>query len=65
MDVKKNINQIVALTEKNIRLNLRFKISFIIGLITPIIMIAMPLIIMNRFFPEINLIVYQFIAYKV
>ena len=65
VDIKKNLTQIIALTEKNIRLNLRFKVNFIISLLTPLITIAMPLIIMNRFFPEINLIVYQFIAYKV
>lgn len=65
VDIKKNFIQIIALTEKNLRLNLRFKVNFIISLLTPIITIAMPLIIMNRFFPEINLIVYQFIAYKV
>lgn len=65
VDIKKNLTQIVALTEKNIRLNLRFKVNFIIGLLTPIITIAMPLIIMNEFFPEINFIVYQFLAYKV
>ncbi len=65
VDIRKNVTQILALTEKNLKLNLRFKIGFIIGLITPLIAIAMPLIIMNRFFPEINLIVYQFIAYKV
>jgi len=63
--IKKNVIQILALTEKNLKLSLRFKINFIIGLITPVITIAMPLIIMNRFFPEINLIIYQFIAYKI
>ena len=63
--IRKNITQILALTEKNVKLSLRFKINFIIGLITPVITIAMPLIIMNRFFPGINLIVYQFIAYQV
>jgi len=65
VDIKKNLTQIIALTEKNVKLNLRFKVNFIISLLTPIITIAMPLIIMNRFFPEIELIVYQFIAYKI
>ena len=65
VDIKKNLTQIIALTEKNVKLNLRFKASFIIGLLTPIFTIAMPLIVMNRFFPAIDLIVYQFIAYKV
>ncbi len=65
VDIKKNLTQILALTEKNVRLNIRFKVNFIIGLLTPIITIAMPLIIMNRFYPGINFVLYQFIAYKV
>jgi len=65
VDIRKNVSQILALTEKNVKLNLRFKINFFVELITPIITIAMPLIIMNRFFPEINFIIYQFIAYQV
>ncbi len=63
--IKRNLNQILALTEKNLKLNLRFKFNFIISLLLPIITIAMPLIVMNRFFPEVNLLVYQFIAYKI
>lgn len=62
---KRNINQVLALTEKNLKLNMRFRLNLIINLLLPLIMIAMPLIIMNRFFPEVNLIVYQFIAYKI
>lgn len=63
--IKNNLRQIIALTEKNLKLNLRFKLPLIIGMFTPIITIAMPLIIMNSFFPSVNLILYQLIAYKI
>jgi len=63
--IKNNLRQIIALTEKNIKLNLRIKSMLIIGMFTPLITIAMPLIVMNSFFPSVNLILYQFIAYQV
>ncbi|MFX1500543.1 MAG: hypothetical protein ACFFDH_06205 [Promethearchaeota archaeon] len=48
--IKHNISQIFALTEKNIKLQLRFKLEFILGFINPLISILMPLIIFNAFF---------------
>ena len=49
ISIKNNISQILALTEKNIKLNLRFKFSFIFSFIFPIVSILMPLIIMGQF----------------
>ncbi len=63
--IKNNLRQIIALTEKNFKLSIRFKANIIIGMFTPFITIAMPLIVMNSFFPSENLILYQFIAYQI
>lgn len=74
--IKKNLFQIYALTEKNIKLNLRFKYQVIISYITPILSILMPLIILEQFFQfserfdfsvwnENNYLVFQFMAYQV
>lgn len=48
--IKDNGSQILAITEKYIKLDLRFKISFAVSFILPIFSIIMPLIIMGRFF---------------
>ncbi len=48
--IKHNISQILAITEKNIKLNIRFKYHFIMRFIDPIISIIMPLIIFNKLF---------------
>ncbi len=74
--IKKNLIQIFALTEKNVKLNLRFKYQVIISFITPILSILMPLIILEQFFQfserfdfsiwnENNYFVFQFMAYQV
>jgi len=74
--IKKNLFQIFALTEKNIKLNLRFKYQVIISYITPIISILMPLIILEQFFQFSerfnfsvwnvnNYLVFQFMAYNI
>ncbi len=72
--IKRNLNQIFAITEKNIKFNLRFKFNLIISFITPIITIIMPLILMGEIFhfkdkygvwTSTNFIIYQFIAYNI
>ena len=72
--IRKNMSQIFAITEKNIKFSLRFKFNLVISFITPIISIIMPLILMgqlfnfnNRFGPwsASNFIVYQFTAYNI
>jgi len=72
--LKDNLSQILALTEKNIKLQTRFKFHIIFQVINPIIAILMPLILMgtlfnfnNQFGPWTaeNFIVYQFMAYQI
>ncbi|MFX1463279.1 MAG: ABC transporter permease [Promethearchaeota archaeon] len=72
--IKKNLTQIFALTERNIKLKLRFKFSLIISYFLPIISILMPIIILSKFFSlnnqfgpwtTTNYLIYQFIAYKI
>ncbi len=72
--IKRNINQIFAITEKNIKFKLRFKFNLIISYITPIMGIIMPLILMGQLFnfktkygpwSAENFIIYQFVAYNI
>ncbi|MHA1695863.1 MAG: ABC transporter permease [Candidatus Helarchaeota archaeon] len=71
---RENFNQIYALAEKNIKLELRFKFRFIMSFINPIIGIIMPLIVMNSFvsynvsfgpWNSNNFAVYQLLAYDI
>ena len=72
--IKKNLSQILALTEKNLKLETRFKFTLIVNYLSPIITILMPMIIMGQFlqfnnrigtWDESNFLVYQFIAYNI
>ncbi len=72
--LKYNFSKIIAITEKNIKLGLRFKYALIIGFVTPIIGIILPLVIMGVFFETResigpwnaqNIFLYQFIAYQI
>lgn len=72
--IKKNLSQILATTEKNIKFHLRFKLNLIITLTTPFVSIIIPLILMGQLFifrdsfgiwTERNFIIYQFIAYNI
>lgn len=72
--IKLQFFQIFAITEKNLNLRLRFKFQIIISFIRPIIGIAMPLIVLGRFFDlntefgpwnESNYMVFQFLAYQI
>ncbi|MEE9378526.1 MAG: ABC transporter permease, partial [Candidatus Lokiarchaeia archaeon] len=72
--IKDNLSQIIALTEKNLKLETRFKFNLITAFLTPIITILMPMIIMGQFFQfrdhigtwdESNFLVFQFIAYNI
>ena len=73
-DIKRNIAQIIAITDKNIKINTRYKFNLLISYITPIIGILMPLILMGQIFnlqdnvglwTQNNFIIYQFIAYNI
>lgn len=72
--IKDNLSQIIALTEKNIKLELRYKFSLIMTYISYIISIFVPLIIMGNIFAlrtnigpwsASNFLLYQFIAYEI
>lgn len=72
--LRDNASQILALTEKNVKLQLRFKFGLITSYITTIISILMPLIIMGNLFENraqigpwtaSNFALYQFIAYNI
>ncbi len=71
--IKDNLSQIMALTEKNIKLQLRYKLGLILSYLTHIISIFTPLIIMGNLFEfravgewtSDNFILYQFIAYNI
>jgi ABC-type polysaccharide/polyol phosphate export permease len=72
--IKENFSQVIALTEKNIKLQLRYKLGLILSYITHIITIFTPLIIMGNIFAlrtsvglwtSNNFVLYQFIAYNI
>ena len=72
--IRRQALQIFALVEKNLRLSLRFKFNVVISFLMPIITIAMPLIILGKFFTlntefgpwnESNYMVFQFMAYQI
>lgn len=72
--IKNRLSKILALIEKNVKLNLRFKFALIISFITPIISILMPLIIFGQFFefnPQFgpwnisNYLIFPLIAYNI
>lgn len=72
--IKKNLIQIFALTEKDLKLTLRYKSTMLTLLITPFFPLLMALIIMNKFFKTNakfgpwtaeNYLVFLFIAYNI
>jgi len=72
--VKDNLSQILALTEKNIKLQTRYKFHIIFAVINPIIALMIPLVLMGTLFrfnsqfgpwTAQNFIIYQFIAYQI
>ncbi len=72
--IKRNVVQIFAITEKNLKFGLRFKFNLLISYLTPIISIIMPLILMGTIFEfrgsvdlwdETNFIIYELIAYNI
>jgi len=72
--IRSNLLQIYAITEKNIKLNIRFKYSIVFTFINPIIWVLMPLIVMGQLFEFSdqfglwtveNYLVFQFIAYNI
>ncbi|MFX1394685.1 MAG: ABC transporter permease [Promethearchaeota archaeon] len=72
--LKEQLSQIYAIAENNIKLSLRYKINFILRLISPIISIIIPLIILGKFFEynaefgpwnKSNYMIYIFMAYNI
>lgn len=72
--IKNDFVQIFALTEKDLKLQMRFKLFFFLNLFTPTITILLPLILMSLLFKTNaefgvwtaeNFFVYQFIAYNI
>lgn len=72
--IKNNLSQIFAITEKNIKLRLRFKAQILISYLTPIISLIMPLIVMRKFFEfnskfgpwnGTNVMVFYFLGYNI
>ena len=72
--IKNRLSKILALIEKNVKLNIRFKFALIFSFITPIISILMPLIIFGQFFefnPQFgpwnisNYLIFPLIAYNI
>lgn len=73
-DLVDNLSQIIALTEKNIKLELRYKFGLIFRYITYFVSIITPIIILGNIFelrPNLgawtsqNYYLYQFIAYNI
>ena len=72
--IKENLSQIIALTEKNIKLELRYKFGLIFTNITYIISVITPLIVLGNIFElrttlgpwtSQNFYLYQIIAYNI
>lgn len=72
--IRRQALQIFALVEKNLRLSLRFKFNVFMSFLMPIISIAMPLIILGKFFTlnaefgpwnESTYMVFQLLAYQI
>lgn len=72
--IKNNFRQIFAIAEKNFTMTLRYKVSLIMGYITPIIQLIFPIIIMSKLFSlqenfgpwtNENYLIYLFIGYNI
>ena len=72
--IKENIIQINAIVEKNVKLNIRFKLPLILSFIRPLISLIIPIIIMGQLFTfttntnfgpwdETNYVVFQLVAW--
>ena len=48
--IRINLNQILAIAEKNLKVILRFKFTLIMYYVNPLLQILLPLIVMNQFF---------------
>ena len=74
VNLKDNFSQIYAIAEKNVKLQLRFKLNWILGMTFPILGIILPLIVMGQLFGfsdnfgpwnRDNFVVYQFTSYQI
>ncbi|MFX1363498.1 MAG: ABC transporter permease [Promethearchaeota archaeon] len=72
--IKDNFYQIYAIVDKNIKLQLRFKLALIFSLVTPIISIFLPIIILGKLFENnlrfgpwnsSNYLIFIFISYTI
>lgn len=72
--IKDNMSQILAITEKNVKLSIRFKIPLLFSFFSPFLNIILPLVIMGQLFsfnatfgpwnPD-NFVVFQLMAYQI
>lgn len=72
--IKRGMPKILAITEKNLKLNMRVKYNLVFSFISPLIGLILPIILMNKFFSfndnfgpwtRDNYLVYQFIALNI
>lgn len=72
--IKYNLSKIAAITERNVKIKIRFKGPIIMRFITPIFTIFVPIFILGKFFEyntdfgqwnATNFLVYQFVAIQV
>ncbi len=70
-NIKDNLNQILAITEKNLKLELRYKATLPLTFISPVLAMIFPLIVMAKFLEyrnslgiwnQENFLIYQFTA---
>lgn len=73
-NIKDNLSQILAITEKNIKLQLRYKTNLIFRFINPLISIILPIVILGQIFTfneafgpwdASNFLVYQLTTYQI
>ena len=72
--IKRNLYQIYAIVQKNLKLKFRFKIPIIVSFIYPLISLIIPIIILGEFFEynlsfgvwnKDNFLIYQLTAYNI
>ncbi len=72
--IKRNVIQIFAIAERNVKIKLRFKLNLAISYITPMMGVILPFIIMGKLFnyndhfgpwTSANILIFQFMAYNI
>ena len=72
--LKENLSQTWIIAETNLKINLRYKLQYITGILVPIITLILPLIVLNKFFEynaqfgpwnKNNFMIFAFMAYQI